>query len=120
MITEQPWIGQYQLEWQYRSADPRLPKWFRIVALAFGNHAANGHAPQPEGAIADMLGAFDPETGVIMPDKNVARSIKAAVTLGFLAEGSSARCLIVPGHTVRSAPGNPASPCSYCRRRRRR
>lgn len=119
MITEQPWIGQYQTEWQLRSADGRLPKWFRVVALAYGTHTANGHAPQAQGVIADMLGTVDTDTGVIMPDGNVARWIQAGVDRGFLATGSTARCLIVPGHTFRSAPGNPAQPCPWCHSRRR-
>lgn len=120
MIAEQPWVGQYQHEWQRRSADARLPKWFRIVALAYGTHGANGHSPQPSGAVADMLGTVDPDTGELFPDRHVSTYVGDAVERGFLASGSSARCLIVPGHTFRSAPGNPAAPCSWCGSRRRR
>lgn len=119
-MIEQPWIGQYQSEWQCRTANPRLPKWFRVVALAYGTHTMNGHSPQPPGAIADMLGTVNPETGELFPDRHVSRWIGDAIELGFLAKESSARCLIVPGHTFRSAPGSSRTPCSWCSTRRRR
>lgn len=119
-MIEEPWVGQYQREWQLRSADARLPKWFRVAALAMGSQGANGHSPQPVGAVADMLGTFDPKTGEIVPDRDVRKWIRAATDRGFLAAGSTARCLIVPGHTFRSAPGSPTSPCVWCHGRRRR
>lgn len=117
---EHPWVGQYQGEWQLRSANPNLPQWLRVVSLAYGSHRANGHAPFPTRAVADALGTVDPNTGELFPDVNVSKWIKAAVDNGFIARGSTARCLVVPGHTFNSAPGHPGEPCPWHDGRRRR
>ena len=92
-------IEQYQAEWLLRASDTRLPKWLRVVALALGTAGTDGRAPQHAGTLAAMLGRS--EGGAVVPDPNASRSIKTAVELGFLADGSSTRLLILPGHLCR-------------------
>lgn len=110
---ERPWVGQFQSEWELRSGDDRLPKWMRVAALAMGKHRANGHAQFAPGDLALTFGEVDQDTGEIFPDRHVGEHINRAVSLGWLANGSGTRCLIVPGHTYRTAPGNPTEPCRW-------
>lgn len=117
-----PWSRHYQYVWQERSADRNLPDWLRISFAALGAHRANGHARFSPGALGDLLGRVDRDTGeVIRKDKhNVQRAIRHAIKAGYLAEGSSSLCLIVPGHAVEGGFGNPHQPCDLHDRRRRR
>jgi hypothetical protein len=62
-----------------------------------------------------VLGSVDRRTGEIRPaDKaNVQRAIRDAIKAGWLAESSSALCLVVPGHAIEGGVGGkPDEPCS--------
>lgn len=119
--TSEPWARHYQDTWHERSGDPRLPRWLRIVALAYGCHDNDGHARFKRGDVALVLGSVDHETGAVipLPRQRVHEAITQAVELGFLAEGSFARCLIVPAHGVRKGPlDTPHKPCPLHVRRK--
>lgn len=114
MSAFRTWSRQYQDVWLERTADRSLPAWLRVAFLAYGSHRANGHAPFEDGDVGLMLGSVDRTTGEIRPaDKaNVQRAIRNAVKAGWLAEGSSSRCLIVPGHAIEGGlGGKPHDPC---------
>lgn len=117
------WARHYQMPWRAKANDPKLPKWFRTVALAYGSHAANGHAAFGVGEVAEILGTVDRATGVVSPDRDVRKHIRLAVTYGLLAAGSSVRCLRVPAHAIEGGRGGApaaAQPCPWCSRRRNR
>ena len=106
------WARHYQDDWQSRAGDPRLPKWLRVAALAFGSHSDNGHARFKRGEIALILGSLDPDTGEVHPYANVRRAISEAVEYGWLHEGSYWGCLIVPAHSIRKGElGKTPTPC---------
>jgi hypothetical protein len=110
---QKAWTRHYQIEWENRAADTRLPLWLRIACLAYGRHEANGHANFTRGQLSWILGT--PPHGD-QPFKRVDKytvrdTIKLAVRHGWLAEGSCAECLIVPAHAIEGPQGNPAKPC---------
>lgn len=118
-----PWSRHYQDSWHERSGDPRLPRWFRLVALAYGSHDNGGHARFKRGEVALVLGTVDQTTGAVVPlsRQRVHEAVRQAVELGFLADGSIPMCLVVPAHDVRKGPNGAASkPCSIHVRRARR
>ena len=106
-MTRQPaeptWARHYQDVWHERSGDRRLPKWLRVAALAYGSHENNGHARFKRGEVALILAVVDHETGEVVPldRRAVFRVIQQAVAYGWLDEGSTARCLIVPAHAIK-------------------
>lgn len=117
-----PWARHYLATWHERSGDSRLPMWLRVSCLAYGAHAANGHALFRPGDVALVLGTVDPATGEIRPMQkaNVQRTITQAVEYGWLAPGSSALCLVVPGHAIQGGKGDPGAKCPQEARHRER
>jgi hypothetical protein len=105
------WSRHYQDTWHERSGDPRLPRWFRLVCLAYGSHDNSGHARFKRGEVALVLGAMDQATGEVIPlsRQRVHEAVRQAVELGFLSEGSIPMCLVVPAHDVRKG-ANDAAP----------
>ena len=104
------WARHYQDAWQERAGDPRLPYWLRVVSLAYGSHADNGHACFKRGEVALVLGTVD-KHGVVRPYVNVRRAVGLAVEYGWLEDGSYWGCLIVPAHNIRKGHLGPRSPC---------
>ena len=88
-----------------------MPDWLRVAALAYGKHAANGHAVFGPGDLALVLGRIDLATGEIAPNDNVSLAIRTAMRHGWLAKGSKARCLIVPAFAVEGGLGSAFAPC---------
>ena len=97
--------------WEGHAANHDLPQWFRVLALAYGCHKANGHATFPPGALALALGHPDRITGELIPDPNPGRAVRLAVKYGFIAPGSSTRCLIVLAHHIEGPNGDPNAEC---------
>jgi hypothetical protein len=102
-----PWARHFQLVWEERAGDPRLPYWLRVAALAYGKHATNGHAVFKAGQIGLILGTPNPATGEFKPLEkgNVQRAIRTAVEYGWLSKESGSRCLVVPGHAINGGVG---------------
>lgn len=116
------WSRHYQDTWHERTGDPRLPRWFRLVCLAYGSHDNSGHARFRRGEVALVLGAMNQATGEVVPlsRQRVHEGVRQAVELGFLAEGSIPMCLVVPAHDVRKGPNDAApKPCPVHVRRSR-
>lgn len=114
MTHEHSWARHYQSVWLERTADDHMPMWLRVAFLAYGSHRANGHARFKPGEIGEVFGTVDAVTGEIKPaDKhNVQRAIRNATKRGWLAEGSSTLCLIVPAHAIEGGLGYPTEKCS--------
>lgn len=113
-MSERPWSRHYHDAWLSRAGDPRLPYWLRVTALAYGSHENNGHARFRRGEVGLILGSPNKTTGEIVPlhRSSVHRAIGEAVTYGWLEEGSFARCLIVPAHSIRR--GSLKDPVKAC------
>lgn len=112
MAASRTWARHYQDDWQSRAGDPRLPKWLRVAALAYGSHSDNGHARFKQGEVALILGSVDPSSGEVRKYANVRRAIAEAVEYGWLEEGSYWGCLIVPAHSIRRGDmARRTSPC---------
>jgi hypothetical protein len=107
------WAKHYQSSWQERAANPRLPLWLRVAALAYGNHRANGHAVFRAGEVALAVSTVDTATGEInTPDRrDVHDAVRVAVEYGWLAQGSGTTCLVVPAHAVSGGLGNAEAAC---------
>lgn len=120
MTTEKPWARHYQHVWHERTADARLPLWLRVAFLAYGCHRANGHARFKPGEIAEVFGTVNGTTGEIKAaDKhNIQRAIRNAVERGWLAEGSSTLCLVVPAHAIEGGLGYTGEKCPLHSRKR--
>lgn len=122
MVSGEAWSRHYLHVWQERAAHGRHPLWLRISFLAMGTHRANGHARFKPGELAQIFGGgIDPDTGEIkVLDKRVIwRAIRAAIEAGWLAEGSSSMCLIVPAHAISGGLGSAEEPCPIHQRKRR-
>lgn len=114
MSAQQPtWARHFQNTWHERAGHPHLPAWLRVAALAYGSHRANGHATFGRGDVGLVLGRVDPSTGEVMPTtrQDVHRAVVKAVEYGWLAAGSTARCLIVPAHAISGGLGRPDDQC---------
>lgn len=107
MSVANPWARHYQSAWEERAARRNLPNWLRVAALAYGGHAANGHALFKPGDLAIALG----EPGRPMDKHNVQRAIKTAVDNGWLSGLSGSTCLVVPAHAVTGGMGRPNQTC---------
>lgn len=108
------WARHSREEWHRRSGDPRLPKWLRVAALAYGSHGNNGHASFKRGDVAATLGM----PGEPLDRRRLHEHIAMAVEFGWLADGSTSMCLIVPFHAVDKGPiGKPKKPCPIHTRR---
>lgn len=110
-MTQKPWTRHYMDAWDNRAADHNLSQWLRVVCLAYGGHKANGHRTFGPGMLALSLGYPDPNTGEPVPEKNPGRAVRAAVKNGWLAEGSTVRCLVVPRHAISGPLGDPNAAC---------
>lgn len=98
----EPWARHYQDVWHERSGDWRLPRWLRVVSLAYGAHDNAGHARFKRGELALILATVEQETGAVIPlsRQRVHEAVRQSVELGFLSDGSIPMCLIVPAHDV--------------------
>ncbi|MGO8937604.1 MAG: hypothetical protein ACLQLO_10915, partial [Mycobacterium sp.] len=68
------------------AANPEMPLWVRVAALAFGCHRRNGHASFKTGEIAEVLGT----PGKALSASSVSNAIRLAKNAGWIAEESNA------------------------------
>lgn len=111
MSVQNPFGIHRQAVWReraaVRAANPSLDNWIRVAALAFGCHRRNGHAAFKTGEIAEILGT----PGEPLSPSAVSNAIKLAKNAGWIAEESTARCLVVPPHAVGGGLGHPNDRC---------
>lgn len=79
----------------------------RVLFAALGRHDRDGHARFRVGELADILGRIDVTTGEIRRARKdtVSDAIAAAKHLGYIAEESGARCLVLHRRTFQKAHG---------------
>ncbi|OBK80344.1 hypothetical protein [Mycobacterium sp. 1165178.9] len=112
------WSRHQHAFWAEHAQNETFPAWFRVMAFAFGSDKTNGHINVPAGELTKWLGVDKSVTG---------RAIKFAVEHGLLGEGSSPRCLVLPGrekivgtNVLAESPiwggtdGNPFGKCQVC------
>ncbi len=82
-------VAERTTRWHDRAVDARLPLWLRIAAYAEAHADDHGHARLTTSELTTALGPTTPST--------ISRAIATAVTVGWLAPTSSARCLVTIG-----------------------
>jgi hypothetical protein len=107
------WAAHCQEQWLEDALNPRWPGPLRVAFVAYGRHAANGHAFLKQGELAKLLPLGMSADGLpASPTRSTLnRWIKTAVDYGFLDEGSKLLCLIVPSHRAQGGRGDPNAPC---------
>ena len=114
MSREDPWARHQQRVWLERARDPEVPKWLRIAFYAWGRHKANGHATFEPGELGLLVGVVNRATGELRPvdPSNLRHEICKAVEKGYLAEQSTAQCLVVPPYAISGGWGSEYEKCS--------
>lgn len=102
------WAAHAQDHWLEFAGNPNFPDYLRVVFVAYGRHAANGHAKLDRGDLARYLVRKD---GTLPDRRNVWRAIERAVQLGYLLPESRQLCLVVGSHHVQGGRGNPEARC---------
>jgi hypothetical protein len=105
---DRDWTAHAQDHWLDFAGNPNFPDYLRTVFVAYGRHAANGHAVLERGELAYFLVRRD---GTLPERRIVWRAVQEAVKLGFLAEGSQLLCLVVSSHDVQGGRGNATARC---------
>lgn len=93
--------------WVARSDNVDLPLWLRIVSLAYGNHAKNGHATFFLKGESTLPGIFKREK------QQIRNEIVRAVERGFLASSSNINCLVLPDEICGGASGSRYAKCKF-------
>ena len=87
------------------------PMAVRVLFAAMGRHDQTGHAAFRVRELADVLSAVDKRTGQLVtarPD-SVSKAVRSAKELGYIAEGSTARCLVLSPRVFQKASGRRAT-----------
>lgn len=111
--TGSEWGAYAQQEMSRWAKDGAVtPLAVRVLFAAMGRHDRNGHARFRSGELADVLGSIDVTTGEVRPARRdtVSAAITVAKRLGYIAEDSSARCLVLSRHIFQKSWGSP-EPC---------
>lgn len=102
------WAAHAQDHWLEFAGNPNFPDYLRITFVAYGRHAANGHARLDRGELAQYLVRKD---GTLPERRIVWDAMNKAVRLGFLLPESRQLCLVVSSEHVQGGVGNPDAPC---------
>lgn len=114
-LGDAEWSRHAQDEWERRAGDRRLPHWLRLAALAYAKHGNNGHAAFKRGDVAVVLGV----PGAPLDRRQLHEYIQRAIELGWLADGSTSMCLVVPSHIIdKGHIGEPKKACRVHQRRK--
>lgn len=103
------WSAHAQDHWLEFAGNPHFPDYLRVTFVAYGRHAANGHAKLEREELARFLVRTN---GVIPDHRSVWSSVQKAIRLGYLAEDSNALCLVVSSHVVQGGVGDPDRRCT--------
>ena len=80
-----------------------------MTFVAYGRHAANGHAKLDRGELARYLLRKD---GTLPDRRTVWRAIDAASRLGYLLPESRQLCLVVSSHQIQGGRGSADARCT--------
>ncbi len=103
------WSAHAQDHWLEFAGHPWFPDYLRVTFVAYGRHAANGHARLERGELARFLVR---KTGVLPDHRTVWSAVQKAARLGYLLEESNALCLVVGSHHVQGGVGDPDRRCT--------
>ena len=102
--------AQPAMEMWARSPDVS-PMAVRVLFAALGRHDRTGHAPFRVRELAEVLSSVDRKTGALIaarPD-SVSKAVRAAKELSYIADASTARCLILSPRVFQKASGGGAT-----------
>ena len=102
------WAAHRQSHWLDFAGNPNFPDYLRVVFVAYGRHAANGHAKLDRGELARYLVRKD---GTLPDRRNLWSSLQKAIRLGYLMPESQTLCLVVSSDHVQGGIGDPDRPC---------
>ena len=102
------WTAHAQDHWLDFAGNPNFPDYLRITFVAYGRHAANGHARLERRELAQYLVRRD---GTLPDRRGVWGSLQKAIHLGYLLCESQALCLVVSSEHVQGGIGDPDRPC---------
>ena len=105
---DRAWAAHAQDHWLEKAGNPNFPDYLRVLFVAYGRHAANGHANLSRGELAYFLVRKD---GTLPERRVVWRAVQQAISLDFLMEGSQLLCLIVSSHDVQGGSGGQDKRC---------
>ena len=109
------WSAHAQDHWLDFAGNPNFPDYLRTVFVAYGRHAANGHAVLERGELAHFLVRRD---GTLPERRIVWRAVQEAMKLGYLGDGSQLLCLVVSSHDIQGGRGNATTRCRRDHRRK--
>lgn len=98
-----------QDHWLEFAGNPNFPDYLRIVFVAYGRHAANGHARLDRGELAQYLVRKD---GTLPDRRGLWGSLQKAIGLGYLLGESQGLCLVVSSEHVQGGKGEADRPCT--------
>lgn len=102
------WAAHAQDHWLEFAGNPNFPDYLRVVFVAYGRHAANGHARLDKGELSRFLVRKD---GTIPERRTIWHALNKAVSLGYLLPESRLLCLVVSSAHVQGGRGNSTAPC---------
>lgn len=102
------WSAHAQDHWLEFAGNPNFPDYLRITFVAYGRHAANGHARLERGELAQYLVRKD---GTLPDRRNLWSSLQKAIRLGYLMGHSQVLCLVVSSAHVQGGVGDPERRC---------
>jgi hypothetical protein len=103
------WSAHAQDHWLEFAGNSNFPDYLRITFVAYGRHAANGHAKLQRGELARYLIRKD---GTLPDRRTVWRGIETAGRLGYLLPESRQLCLVVSSHDVQGGRGDASARCT--------
>jgi hypothetical protein len=103
------WSAHAQDHWLEFAGNSNFPDYLRVTFVAYGRHAANGHAKLERGELARYLLRKD---GTLPDRRTVWRAIDTAARLGYLLPESRQLCLVVSSHHVQGGKGNADARCT--------
>lgn len=103
------WAAHRQAHWLEFAGNPNFPDYLRIVFVAYGRHAANGHARLDRGELARFLVRKD---GTLPDRRTIWRALNRAADLGYLSPVSRQLCLVVSSLHIQGGKGQADAPCT--------
>jgi hypothetical protein len=106
---DRDWTAHAQDHWLEFAGNSNFPDYLRVTFVAYGRHAANGHAKLERGELARYLIRKD---GTLPDRRTVWRAIESAARLGYLLPESRQLCLVVSSHQVQGGRGSADARCT--------